>query len=88
MDTSRLRIALASLHEALDDRETLEPEVHEESRQVLQDLVRLFSATASDEESPPTSEGLRSMLLEFEAEHPKLARTIGQIADGLQNLGI
>ena len=88
MDTSTLRIALASLHEALEDRETLEPETHDEARWVLQDLVRLFSATPSDEPDPPTSEGLRSMLLEFEAEHPQLARTLGQIADGLQNLGI
>ena len=34
------------------------------------------------------SDSLRGMVAEFEAEHPKLARAIGQIADGLQSLGI
>ena len=88
MDSANLRLALTTLHEALEERESLEQETHEAARQVLQDLVRLFAAASEDEHEPPTSEGLRSILLEFEAEHPQLARTLGQIADGLQNLGI
>jgi hypothetical protein len=88
MTTSQLQIALASLHESLDDRTELEPELHPAARQVVHDLVRLLSTTSADEADPPTSQNLRDMLLHYEAEHPQVARVLGQIADGLQNLGI
>jgi hypothetical protein len=54
----------------------------------VHDLVRLLSTTSADEADPPTSQNLRDMLLHYEAEHPQVARVLGQIADGLQNLGI
>ncbi len=88
MDTTQLKIVLASVHEALDDRQTLEPELHDGARQVVADLVRLLTASTEGDSDAPHSDSLRDMLLQYEAEHPQLARALGQIADGLQNLGI
>ncbi len=88
MDTTQLGLALTTMHESLADRQTLEPELHDDARQVIADLVRLLSSGSETAGDPPHSDSLRDMLLQYEAEHPQLARALGQIADGLQNLGI
>ncbi len=47
------------------------------------------SEPSLDDQPPSTgSESLRALVVEFETEHPKIARTLGQLADGLANLGI
>ena len=40
----------------------------------------------AEEESP--AQGLRDLLLQFEAEHPQLSEILGRIADGLSRMGI
>lgn len=93
MDTQELNDILVTLHDEL----THGQELDDESRKRLQVLLAdIRSALDLDPES--TSEGkaesdslgdrLQDAMIDFEAAHPKLSQAIGQIADGLSNLGI
>ncbi len=100
MEKQELKASLAELHSELSQIENVDPATREMLVTIMQDIVKVLQgdqeeepATPSppaEEESPPPhgSDSLRNMVIEFEAEHPKLARTIGQIADGLASLGI
>jgi hypothetical protein len=103
MEKHELKASLAELHGELSQVENVDPTTREMLVTIMQDIVKVLqsdqagaelqpateSPDAEDEAAPPHgSDSLRNMVIEFEAEHPKLARTIGQIADGLASLGI
>lgn len=94
MPADDLLESLKSLHEELeqlgDTPTKIDPATRAALAGVAADLNRLLdpedATTAEDVET--SSEGVRGYLLEFEAEHPKLAEALGRLADGLANLGI
>lgn len=98
MEKQQLQASLAELHGELSQVENVDPTTREMLVTIMQDIVKVLQTdsagpkdpTVDQEEasSPHGSDSLRKMVIEFEAEHPKLARTIGQIADGLASLGI
>lgn len=103
MEKQQLKASLAELHSELSQVENVDPTTREMLVTIMQDIIKVLqsdqeaanlqpaSESPADEAeaSPPHgSDSLRNMVIEFEAEHPKLARTIGQIADGLASLGI
>ena len=62
-----------------------DPDVNAVVEQVLQDVDRI----GQHPEPPASIEArLREVMLRFESEHPRLATTVGQVADALGKLGI
>lgn len=92
MDKQQLESSLATLHQELSQVENVDPSTRELLVTLMQDIAQVLTSDARAEEGEevPThrSDNLRNMVTEFEAEHPQLARTIGQIADGLASIGI
>ncbi|MEM8866252.1 MAG: DUF4404 family protein [Planctomycetota bacterium] len=94
MQRDDLLESLGQLHSELSRLDETDAKIDPQTRAALakvdEDLQRLLDpddeTTADDVES--SSEGVRGYLMEFEAEHPRLAEAIGRIADGLANLGI
>lgn len=90
MDREELLKSLESLNDEIAGVDRVDPETKAALAKVTADVRRVLDpadpATADDVESP--SEGVRSYLLELEAEHPKMAEMLGRIADALANLGI
>ncbi|MCO6044978.1 DUF4404 family protein [Aeoliella sp. ICT_H6.2] len=90
MDSEQLRNELTKLHQELSTVDSVDDSTKQMLTTVMQDIVKVLSGEHTGEGDTPqaSSEHLRSMMSEFEAEHPKLAQTLGQLADGLANLGI
>ena len=92
MDKQHLEASLASLHRELSTVENVDPSTRELLVTLMQDIAQVLTGNVRSDEGQeaPThrSDNLRTMVTEFEAEHPQLARTIGQIADGLASIGI
>jgi hypothetical protein len=90
MEKQELHQQLTHLHQELSTIDNVDESTKEMLVTVMQDIAKVLTGEpVSDAESPaPTSDSLREMMTEFEAEHPKLAQTLGQLADGLANLGI
>ena len=89
MDSDRLRAELTQLHHDLSTVENVDDSTRTMLITVMQDIAKLLAGEQPTGDTPaPTSGSVREMVTEFEAEHPKLARTLGQLADGLANLGI
>lgn len=88
MAREKLQRLIASLHEELGSAEALD----DESRGMLQQLIRDIQDIASGEE--PSSESraasgqLETAALKFESDHPKLSMILGEIMDTLGKLGI
>ncbi|MEZ5564630.1 MAG: DUF4404 family protein [Gammaproteobacteria bacterium] len=91
MDQKRLHQLLAELDRELKSATTLDAE----SRALLERVVADVPAqVATDTAGRPTDAvmapeaHLRELMLRFKAEYPKLASTLGQVADALGKLGI
>ncbi len=90
MQREELLQALRDLQSELAELEQIDPQTEAALSKVNAEVDRLL-----DPEDPTTAEdvdtssnGVRGYLLEFEAEHPRIASLLGQLADGLANLGI
>ena len=90
MDKQQLHTQLTELHQELNTVENVDESTKEMLVTVMQDIANVLAGDKPSDagSSAPTSDALRGMVSEFEAEHPKLAQTLGQLADGLANLGI
>lgn len=90
MDKQQLNTQLEQLHQELSTIDNVDASTKAMLVTVMQDIAKLLAGDQqrADEGAPPSSDSLREMMTEFEAEHPKLAQTLGQLADGLANLGI
>ena len=92
MDKQQLHTQLTELHQELSTVHDVDESTREMLVTVMQDIAQVLTgeqeSADAEESSAPTSDRLREMVTEFEAEHPKLAQTLGQLADGLANLGI
>jgi hypothetical protein len=85
MTNEKLQQLLKELHRELGATTTLDPNSRQLVEQVLQDVDRIRQRP----EPPASIEArLREVMLRFESEHPRLATTVGQVADALGKLGI
>ena len=92
MSEPDLKILLEQVHKKLNDA----PSLDDESRRMLgivsQDIAivlgRLTRPEEQDSESGVGSHTLKKMAVEFEAEHPRLAHTLNDVADSLAKIGI
>ncbi|MEZ5561605.1 MAG: DUF4404 family protein [Gammaproteobacteria bacterium] len=85
MTNEKLQQLLKELHQELGATETLDPQSRRLVEQVLQDVDRI------DQQPEPAASveaRLREVMLRFESQHPRLATTVGQLADALGKLGI
>lgn len=90
MDKIELQSLLKSLHRELASLDKVDDRTKQLLTQVTDDVQRVLERDedAASEGETGSSESVRSTIEEFEAEHPKLAETLGRIADGLANMGI
>ncbi|MCL4790440.1 MAG: DUF4404 family protein [Gammaproteobacteria bacterium] len=85
MTNEKLQQLLKELHLELGATETLDPQSRRLVEQVLRDVDRI------DQQPEPAASveaRLREVMLRFESQHPRLATTVGQLADALGKLGI
>lgn len=91
MDQKRLHQLLGELDRELKSATSLDAESRSLLQQLLADLpVRDPAATQrlpAAGTAPPEAR-LRELMVRFEAEYPKLAGALGQLADALGKLGI
>lgn len=91
MDRQELLKTLQALHADLSTTERVDPQAERLLRKVTADIERLLDEeqpSPEEDDSSSLSGKLQEMVLEWEAEHPRIARVIGQVADALANLGI
>ena len=90
MEKQELINTLRALHDDLSQAERVDPEAERLLRAVTDDIDRLLDdeTDGPDEDGGSLSGRLQSMVLDWEAEHPRIARLIGQAATALSNLGI
>ena len=85
MSNEKLQQLLKELHRELGATRTLDQQSRTLIEKVLQDVGRV----GEDPDAPDGLEvRLREVVLRFESEHPRLAATVGQVADALGKLGI
>ena len=90
MEKQELLKTLQTLHDDLSQADEIDPEAERLLRAVTEDIQRLLDEgePSPAEDSSKLSSKLQAMVLEWEADHPRIARLIGQAADALSNLGI
>lgn len=90
MTREELIATLRNLHGELARADSVDASTREAFARVAADIERLTNPEepTSAEDAQASQEGLTGFINEFEAEHPKLAESIGRVADALQNLGI
>ena len=86
MDNSKLQRLLGELHRELSGATTVDAESRRMLDQVLTDIRQLSPPPAEEADDPTTQ--IREAALRLEAEHPRLAATLGQLGDALAKLGI
>ena len=91
MPRKALQKHLAELHDELAAAGDLDPALRRQLRDVADDIETLLG-TASPEPAAATGGQLRERVqlatVEFEAEYPRLARVMNDVADALTKLGI
>jgi hypothetical protein len=87
MDQNRLRTLLAELDRELKSAGALDNQSRDLLEQVLADVRKLESPVDAGQHQS-TEDRLRKLVLQFEAEHPRLSGAVGQVADALGKLGI
>jgi hypothetical protein len=90
MDKPQLQSLLESLHRELASLDKVDDRTKQLLAQVTDDVRDVLerAESAAEEEVAASQANVRSAIEEFEAEHPKLAETLGRLADGLANMGI
>ncbi|MEM6329697.1 MAG: DUF4404 family protein [Planctomycetota bacterium] len=90
MQQTQLLEALRELQGELAQLDKIDPQTAAALEKVNTEVDRLLDpndpTAAADVDT--SSDGLRGYLLELEAEHPRLASLLGQLADGLASMGI
>lgn len=90
MDAQEVLASLVALEKEVQGVDKIDAETKASLAEAITGVRRVLDpaeATTPDD-AKHSQEGLRGALMEFEAEHPKLAEAIGRLADGLANLGI
>ncbi len=86
MSQSDLRNLLTQLHSRLENAPAVDAEDRQLLATVLADIEHALEKGAA---APPTAgEGLESLAVRFEADHPALAGTLRSVVDSLGKAGI
>jgi len=89
MEKQQLLQTLRELRAELSLAKSVDPETLAQLDQLTKDIQRVIHE--KDEVEPrdvdPESNGLKDLLLKFEAEHPQLSVSIGRVADALAAMG-
>ena len=93
MSDTELDALLIQLREALSDTGELSAATKTLMQTVSDDISAALDKASienddADSEQGIGSDSLRKMAIEFEAEHPRLAHTINDLADSLAKIGI
>ena len=90
MSESQLREHLERLHVELEETDSVDDEARRLLADVLADIRELLDR--SDDGPTDSRQSLADRLADatkrFEGSHPRLAATVGRVADTLSNLGI
>ena len=87
MPREALRENLTKLHTELESVENLDEELHPLLRRVADDIEKILGDEQPVETHPRRAQ-LDEIALKFEADHPRLASVLGELADTLAKLGI
>ncbi|MEO8444058.1 MAG: DUF4404 family protein [Gammaproteobacteria bacterium] len=85
MDQNRLHALLVELDRELKATRSLDAQSQALLQQVMTDIPQ---APAGSPAHKSAETRLRELMLRFEADHPQLSGTVGQLADALGKLGI
>ncbi len=90
MTSDDLHQQLTQLHQELSTVHQVDEPNREMLIKLMQDITNVLSGETTDNDAAaaPSSDSIRALMADFETEHPKLAQALGQLADGLANLGI
>jgi hypothetical protein len=90
MDKKALIETLRELQAQLEAAENVDDQTLAQLQEVTGDLTRLGQqrARASQEDVDSITGRLQNLLVQFEADHPRLTSVLQQVIDGLANLGI
>lgn len=91
MPKKALQQHLSELHDELATTDDLDPALRQQLRDVADDIETLLGEEAAPDTATAGSQIQRSVqqaTVDFEAEYPRLARILGDLADTLTKLGI
>jgi hypothetical protein len=86
MTKQTLKRNLRQLHQELAAGESMDPETRALLGEVADDIERILADESTD--AGNIRNRIESAAWQFEASHPGLAGTLGEIADALAKLGI
>lgn len=86
MPRDALRKNLTRLHAELESVENLDEDTHALLRRAASDIEKVLGDDEADAHSPRAQ--LNEIAVRFEAEHPRLASILSELADTLSKLGI
>ena len=85
---NQLRGELKMLHELLENVDEVSGPTKEAMQLLADDIQRLLEEESATEEWPSVGQRWRDVVLDFEAQHPRLAQVMDQITNVLANAGI
>jgi predicted component of type VI protein secretion system len=89
MPKKELELKLRALHDELAATDALDPTLRKQLRHVADDIEQLLDTGRGEEQQDDDLEDrARQAAVDFEAEHPRLAHVLSEIADTLTKLGI
>jgi len=88
MPKKELELKLRELHDELASTGTLDPALRKQLRHVADDIEQLLDTERGEERDDDLEDRARQAAVDFEAEHPRLAHVLSEIADTLTKLGI
>ncbi|TVS16986.1 MAG: DUF4404 family protein [Gammaproteobacteria bacterium] len=87
MSSSRLREQLEAIRRELADSDSVDAGNRALLEQVAEDIERVLDD--EDETTPDTVRGrMKKAAVDFEAEHPRLARVVNEVVEALARMGI
>ena len=88
MNEKSLKELLNSLHKALENTETVDPETLELVRELDEDINRLVESGSSTDEFDNVVDRAKSVETRFAVDHPVAERFLREIIDTLAKVGI
>ena len=88
MEKHRLQATLKQLHDELAHAEGVDPDTIARLQSLADEIQSaLDKGDQEGYEAESNAKGLKDLLLEYEAEHPQLAVSIGRVVDALAAMG-
>ncbi|MGI9431556.1 MAG: DUF4404 family protein [Myxococcota bacterium] len=87
-DDAHLHEALAALHTALEEAETIDAQLAGELQGAIQEIRSKLEDANAVELEPPTLDRLQDLVLRFETAHPAFSNVTGRVVRTLARLGI